>query len=153
MWSIVIQKDSNQSQSEDDEDLMEELEFQKTRVKKIKEKLDMISQDVDQQIHVKERLKCQFNLMKLQVVMLMSQIDDKAVAVTDEKVNFKDKLQKTRVKKATSVTPRDGTDSSRSHSINTIASTNQGAQSNRAGQAAAGEDLTRQVANSMERKV
>ncbi len=64
--------------------------------------------------------------MKLQVVMLMSQIDDKALAITDEKINFKDRLQKTRVKKS-SITPRDGQDSSRSHSINTIASTNQGA--------------------------
>ena len=76
---------------------------------------------------MRERLKCQFNLVKLQVVMLMSQIDDKVVETTGEKVNFKDRLQKTRVKKQANFTPRDGGDSSRSHSINTIASTNQGA--------------------------
>ena len=48
---------------------------------------------------MKERVKCQFNLMKLQVVMVMSELDDGVSAVTGEKINFKDRLQKTRVKK------------------------------------------------------
>ena len=109
----------------------------------------MINNDVEQQSHVRERLKCQFNLMKLQVVMMMSQIDEKVVETTGEKVNFKDRLQKTRVKKQQNVTPRDGTDSSRSHSINTIASTNQGPPP----QQKPGEDLNRQMATSMERKI
>ena len=79
----------------------------------------------------------------------MSQIDDKVVETTGEKVNFKDRLQKTRVKKQANVTPRDGGESSRSHSINTIASTNQGPPSTNK----PGEDLNRQMATSMERKI
>ena len=90
--------------------------------------------------------------MKLQVVMVMSQLDDGVSAVTGEKVNFKDRLQKTRVKKQINVTPRDGGDSSsRSHSINTIASTNPGSVTNQ--RVAPGEDLNRQMATSMDRKI
>ncbi len=55
--------------------------------------------------------------------MMMSQIDEKMVEYTGEKVNFKERLQKTRVKKPSGVTPRDGEASYRSHSINSIAST------------------------------
>ena len=96
-------------------------------------------------------MKCQFNLMKLQVVMVMSELDDGVSAVTGEKVNFKDRLQKTRVKKQINVTPREGGDSSRSHSINTIASTNPGSVASQ--RVVPGEDLNRQMATSMDRKI
>ena len=42
---------------------------------------------------------------------MMSEIDQKMIETTGEKVNFKDRLQKTRVKKS-SITPRDDNSSS-----------------------------------------
>ena len=52
----------------------------------------MIGLEAKDSEDVRERLKCQFNLLKLQVVMIMKQMDDKMIDTADVKIDFKNKL-------------------------------------------------------------
>ena len=74
----------------------------------------MIGNEVKDAEDVRERLRCQLNLIKLQTVMLMKQMDEKMVETADVKIDFRGKLQQTRIKKAGTTPRKDGDASSRS---------------------------------------
>ena len=50
-------------------------------MRSLKNKLEGLSSEIEQQAALKERLKLQFNLMKLQVVTIMQQMDQKSLEV------------------------------------------------------------------------
>ena len=83
-------------------------------VGKLQEKLALIGSEVREAEDVRERLRCQLNLVKLQTVTLMKQMDERMLEAADIKVDFRAKLQQTRVKKAGTTPRKDGYDSSRS---------------------------------------
>ena len=61
-------------------------------MRSLKNKFEGLSSEIEQQAALKERLKLQFNLMKLQVVTVMQQMDQKSLEVAEVKIDFKGKL-------------------------------------------------------------
>ncbi len=74
----------------------------------------MIANEVKDAEDVRERLRCQLNLVKLQTVSLMKQMDERMLETAEVKIDFRGKLQQTRVKKAGTTPRKDGYESSRS---------------------------------------
>ena len=83
-------------------------------VSKLKEKLSLIANEVKDAEDVRERLRCQLNLVKLQTVSLMKQMDERMLETAEVKIDFRGKLQQTRVKKAGTTPRKDCYESSRS---------------------------------------
>ena len=78
----------------------------------------MISNEVKDSEDTRDRLRCQVNLMKLQVVTLMKMMDDKMVEHTDEKIDFMGRLKQTKMKRQGTNTPRkEGELSSRNSNV------------------------------------
>ena len=92
-------------------DELEELKMKETQVKSLQNKLNAIASDSEIQQSLRERLRLQFNIMKYQIVMMMQDMDQKSQEVAETKIDFKGKLQKTRIKKS-GITPREGGDQS-----------------------------------------
>ncbi len=55
--------------------------------------------------------------MKLQIITIMQQMDQKSVEVAETKIDFKGKLQKTRIKKS-GITPRENAGDQSARSVN-----------------------------------
>ena len=59
----------------------------------------MITTELKESEDVRERLHCQLNLLKMQLVMQMKALDDKMVETTDVRIDFRGNLNETRIKK------------------------------------------------------
>ena len=58
-------------------------------LKKMKEKVEDLDKDLRESREVRDKLQCQVNLMKFQVVNLMKELHEEVNSVSDIKVDFK----------------------------------------------------------------
>ena len=58
----------------------------------------MITSEAKDSEDLREKMRCQFNVLKLQVVMTMKKLEEKTLEMSDIKINLTQRLAKSKIK-------------------------------------------------------